>query len=421
VTGAPGTIAAPAAAAAIDPAELARRGRAAGIVSPRVDLVAGGAVLSRAALEALGPQLGVLARVLCELPARLGDDLAAAAHVLGWPADEAAVLADFAEPLDPAALMRADLVRHGGRWRLLELNCGSTVGGMTYASLAREVGLAPADGDDVLARWAAWVSARVDGPGAIVEDDGALAAMTPTLERMAAELGERLGAPVPVLGHRALRGDGRTLAHAGGALAWIYRLFDVPDLVRDPAGYAHVRAALAAGRLRCPMGPAYRLPGSKAALAALWTLRDHRALGRDEAAAVEALVPRTARLTPSHRAEALARRDELVLKPADGYGGHGVAVGREHGAAAWQAKVDEALAGPGPWVMQDYAHPETLPLTIARTDGALAEVVARPLWGVYLLDARFAGAMVRARAVTAPGAVINVAQGAAAGPVELVP
>ncbi len=407
----------------IDPAELARRARAQGIVGPRTELVAGGATQPRAQMIAVAGQLATLARALCELPARMGGDLVEAARALGAPAEDAALIGGFAEPLEPTSLMRADLIWQGGRWRLLELNCGSTVGGLTYASLRRLVGLeatsSTADGDDALACWADWLALRLAGAGALVEDEAALAQMAPTLEILARELATRLGAAVPVLGHRAPHDDDGVLGHGGVPLAWIYRLFDLPDVRRDPAGYQAIRAAVAARRLRCPMGPAYRLVGSKAALATLWALRDDRALGADEVAALEALVPRTARLVAALRAEVLARRDELVLKPADGYGGHGVTIGREQTAAAWQAHVDQALAAADAWVVQDYAHPETRTLQLGRCDGTLVELPTHPLWGLYLLDARLAGMIVRARATGTGSAVINVAQGAAAGPVEL--
>jgi uncharacterized circularly permuted ATP-grasp superfamily protein len=47
----------------------------------------------------------------------------------------------------------------------------------------------------------------------------------------------------------------------------------------------------------------------------------------------------------------IARRADLVLKPAHGYGGQSVVVGDEVGAAAWEAAVHAALDGP--WVVQE--------------------------------------------------------------------
>lgn len=46
------------------------------------------------------------------------------------------------------------------------------------------------------------------------------------------------------------------------------------------------------------------------------------------------------------------RRADLVLKPVDGFGGHGVTLGWEADEVAWQAALARAAAAPGGWVVQ---------------------------------------------------------------------
>lgn len=49
-----------------------------------------------------------------------------------------------------------------------------------------------------------------------------------------------------------------------------------------------------------------------------------------------------------------AGQQELVLKPNRSYGGQGVTIGPEVTVQAWGARIEEALANPGAWVVQAY-------------------------------------------------------------------
>ena len=115
----------------------------------------------------------------------------------------------------------------------------------------------------------------------------------------------------------------------------------------------------------------------------------------DERAALARRIPWTRVLTARRRADVLARRDALVLKPADGYGGFGISIGCEHDAAGWEAKVDAALQGH--FVVQQY-----VPLPEEEFPQRLKLVGS--FWWV---NDQFAGGFHRAAATR----VINVHQG----------
>ncbi len=83
-------------------------------------------------------------------------------------------------------------------------------------------------------------------------------------------------------------------------------------------------------------------------------------------------------------AEAVARRESLVLKPVDGLGGVGVTFGRATAPDEWAARC--AGAGAGRWVAQQVATPDLVPTP----HGPCAVV-----WGMYLVQGRPAGVLAR--------------------------
>jgi hypothetical protein len=103
------------------------------------------------------------------------------------------------------------------------------------------------------------------------------------------------------------------------------------------------------------------------------------------------------------------RKDALVLKPSEGYGGFGVTVGRSVSIATWRERVEAALEAAHPFVVQDYVAPPVI--AIARDADPMPFNVS--LWS---FAGRFAGAIMRA----SPHAVVNVHQGGVLVPVAFV-
>ncbi|MGH3693152.1 MAG: glutamate--cysteine ligase [Pseudonocardiaceae bacterium] len=87
---------------------------------------------------------------------------------------------------------------------------------------------------------------------------------------------------------------------------------------------------------------------------------------------------------PQHLAEVLDRLDELVLKPVDGYGGHGIVIGPDADRSQLAELAVTIQANPGDWVAQDLVSLSTHP-TFA---GARLEPRAVDLRAFILLGKR---------------------------------
>ena len=74
----------------------------------------------------------------------------------------------------------------------------------------------------------------------------------------------------------------------------------------------------------------------------------------DERDVIAASVPWTRLLTPEVLDDVRIRRESLVLKPNDEYGGKGVSLGWEADERRWDAALQAAAADPpGSWVIQE--------------------------------------------------------------------
>jgi hypothetical protein len=127
----------------------------------------------------------------------------------------------------------------------------------------------------------------------------------------------------------------------------------------------------------------------------------------EERAALQRRIPWTRVLNVALQHEVLERRAQLVLKPADGYGGFGVVIGAECDDALWKAKVVEALASPKVFVAQQYLPLPEEELPVFTSGGAVSLERLRVVGSFWWINDRFAGAYHRASVAR----VINVHQG----------
>lgn len=104
----------------------------------------------------------------------------------------------------------------------------------------------------------------------------------------------------------------------------------------------------------------------------------------------------------------LSRQNDMVLKPADGYGGLGVVVGRATSAADWERAVAEALEGH--WIAQEYVEPDAEPMEFILPSGEAFTCTVPAVHGLLLMGGREAGCLVRQS--PAASAVLNARQGA---------
>jgi hypothetical protein len=398
------------------PAEVGEHARSLKLIRAHEGFVVGGPHLGDDELEAVSRDVATVLDLVAALPRQLfGSDLSRFGQAVGFTSEETEIMLWSGAGDTARGFARADLARTANGFRLLELNVGSSVGGMAEASMPSLLGIHR--GDSPLAEWASMVAARVrgQGHGAIVEDDSIFASERARLEVQAEALRHSCGVPVDVVSHRSLHYRDGGLWGEGGAIGWIYPAYTARDVAADRVGYRPLQSAIQAGAVAMPVDLVVKLLGSKALLAVLWSRLDDGVLDEQAAAAVCRLVPRTRCLRADLLTEAIDQQKSLVLKPAVGAGGVGVRVGREADSASWRQVLDEALSDPArQYVLQDYHPPIVEPAVIAGPQ-ALQQLQAHFIWGIYVADGQpMSRPLMRCRALGG-SMVINYAAGAMMG------
>ena len=170
------------------------------------------------------------------------------------------------------------------------------------------------------------------------------------------ELARRLGIPLVLPGDVHMRG-GRLMAMTEGRMRTVdvvYRRTD-EDRLRDPAtGKATWLAELLLepcrnGRLACVNGLGSGVADDKLVHA---YVEEMVRFYLGEEPLIES-VPTYDLTDPGCRAEALARLDELVVKPRSGFGGHGLVVGPHARAEDVRAAARRIEERPESWVAQE--------------------------------------------------------------------
>lgn len=381
---------------------------------------------------------GALLDLLFTLPGRLfGGDLAAMAAAAGLAPVQARAVARTAAA-QPARLARADVYHDGEGFRLLEYNISSALGGWdgsvlnrwllrdpVLAAFAEEEGLEFPDTVAAVAKVILGECAGLDCPSrpvlAIADWPSSYPSFGPSLDFMARSLasygldarGCHAGQLVTRDGHLYLDG-----AHVDA----VYRFVPLSDLLDGPDAPGVAEPMIAAaerGTARMITGFSAGLFASKGCLALL-SDDDHQELfSPAERDLIDRFVPWTRTLRPGPaRAEGeqvdlvgyvLARREELILKPAQQYGGAGVLPGWTVTAEDWAQAVRAGLAGRV--VVQRRVRPATERFPEPGAPGGTREHALN--WGVFITGDDYAGTLVRGLPGRDPG-VINLSTGAGA-------
>lgn len=149
--------------------------------------------------------------------------------------------------------------------------------------------------------------------------------------------------------------DGR-LRVEGTPVDIVYKRILLHELVaREGLDHPLIRA-VRAGAVTMVNGFRCKLLHKKASLAALTDERNARLFDAGQRAAIAAHVPWTRVMEPRRTRwqdrevdlvdTVVRHRERFVIKPNDDYGGHGIVLGWETGAADWEAAVGRALEAP---------------------------------------------------------------------------
>lgn len=365
--------------------------------------------------DTFGADLLTVARLLSEVPARLGHPSAAAyARQLGY-GDVVADLIDRAAGLPEVCFGRVDALRTGDGFRTLEFNATSETGGLEWVDVAthgwrRDPAVAAALSGagvgaehatariaETLRRLSSQVTgvdkpsvALVGGPIGVEEH---AAAWFPLRDQLIAQ-----GLPTVVTGINGLtvRDDG---VYAGQSRVHVvYRIFALAQIAAVPEAVDLLRGIIDEahrGTVAVFTSVESELHRDKRTLAALTENAAILDLTLDELAAVDRIVPPTVTLPvplPTEvRERLLAERATTILKPARGYAGTGIVAGWEISDDAWAAALDAITV---PTVAQRRVVPAVEPVLAADGTAFAGESV----YGIYYLqDAGFVGGGGRVR------------------------
>ncbi|MEE1783425.1 hypothetical protein PUR71_10930 [Streptomyces sp. SP17BM10] len=390
--------------------------------------------VSEQEIGAFADDLAAIFRVLVSLPGRcFGGDLHRYGAAIGLPPELIEVMTEGATG-DPLLYARADAFHDGARFRLLELNVGSELGGVDIAQLNRAFLDVPAfrafaeanglDHTDTMAHLVAGlrgaaggvadadpvhpVVALIEGPGALGDHDGVFLSIQEDMRGHGIEL---LLGEIQELAEGA---DGKLALH-GRPVDVVLRYFAAGQIAGDPvarAALTRLNRAHAAGRtaLFTPLEGA--LFTSKAALGLLHRPEVRATLTEAEQDLVDRVLPHTWVLSgesgggdsdsdssgdtgDASYAEALAHarahRTSLVLKPGIGYSADGVVIGRDVTEEQWQEALERTAVRD--YVAQELVVPaleQVVDPQSGRTEGWVAN------WGVFVTPQGYGGAFCRA-------------------------
>lgn len=390
------------------------------IVDPGEKVVIGGQLLSEEALCRAAHSVSKILFLITDIYRNeFNSDIIKMATHLGFSPESAEIMSIFPEDIKKNVFARGDLIFSDNQWKLIELNTGTTVGGIFYASMPRLSGYRQTY--DTLHDWAKYSAQHFDFRGEIVfiEDTNALEHMKLSLHVMTRELEKFVPCKkIHILGHRDVTYDGKTLKGPHGKIDTIYRLFNERDIKNNYEEYSPILSAIKDNSVSCPMSPKFNILSNKGILALLWEKLLASQLSEEHETLVKEFVPYTFWVTETSQEEVLLRQNHLVIKPIDGNGGLNVFIGAEYSSAEWQEKINEIIRvlSPRAYVAQNYEKPPIMMTNLAHPDGKVTNELQKVIWGVFVFGEENLGGFIRAKSYTGSN-IINHANGASVGPI----
>ena len=206
------------------------------------------------------------------------------------------------------------------------------------------------------------------------------------------------GVPTIVADPRDVVFDGKVLWAEGEPIHLVYRRVLVNDIAARPDecralvdAYA-AKAVCVANTLRC------KIPHKKSFFAVLTDERYAGLFSAAEREVIAAHVPWTRLVHEDLADEIRSRREQLVLKPNDEYGGTGVTLGWESDERSWDATIERALGdyetSNRAWIVQERINVRREVFPACR-DNAVVERDMLVDFAPYLFRGRLAGFLTR--------------------------
>jgi len=215
---------------------------------------------------------------------------------------------------------------------------------------------------------------------------------------------EEAGIKTVICDPRALEFRRGKLYAQGAAVNLVYRRVLTSELLARGDGTRALREAYMAGAVCVVNSFRAKLLHKKMSLALLSDDRYQRLYTPAQRIAIQRHIPWTRRVRPELAEEIARRRETLVLKPNDEYGGKGVVLGWTVDQAEWESAIDVATTQS--YVVQEAVEIPRVPFPVA-LDGIRYLDLAVDL-DPYLFNGRAGGFMTRVSAA----ALLNVTAGA---------
>jgi len=180
---------------------------------------------------------------------------------------------------------------------------------------------------------------------------------------------EKMGVPALIADPRELVFDGKTLTARGKKIDLLYRRVLINDIVARPADCETLVKAYSANAVCVANNFRCKIPHVKAFFAVLTDERNGALFSHNERKLIRRHIPWTRVVQDvgtAHDGEHIdllsfirEKRENLVLKPSDEYGGSGVTLGWETNERDWDAAIERAisLSKPGEesccWIVQE--------------------------------------------------------------------
>jgi hypothetical protein len=394
-------------------------------------------VLQAADVASLEHDLSTLLDLLTSLPDRLFDGRTAAMCErvgINGPARQAVL-----DTVDDSSVLlaRADVVWAADGPKAIEFNIHSSLGGMDIGPLNETFLRLPVYGDFLQAEALSYCDPldsilaevlRAATDRGITRTPTVALVDWPTTYPIYADVLERVCVLMRARGIDAIHTHVGRLEERNGYL-WsgevqidvLYRIFMLEDIPEQPDLITPVIDVHRTGNVLLAMGLSAELVGNKASLALLSEATQPDLLTAEERATVDRVLPQT-RLLRRGRTTwdgescdvldvALARQNDLILKPAIGHGTLGVIPGWAVTEQRWRQALRDAEGGV--FVLQERvaAVPEQMPLLV---DDEWTTCDYDVNWGIFIHQRRYAGAMLRALPSSRSG-IISLGAGGAVG------
>ncbi|WP_078394547.1 hypothetical protein [Shouchella patagoniensis] len=296
---------------------------------------------------------------------------------------------------------RWDVIKDAnGNWKFIELNGGSTVGGLAvfklkdiYEGLDNYQNLSD---PNALVCWGKALKSLIKGKNVVfVGDKDYLEEKYSVLKVLTREL-KKHTTLVSIASPEQLMSINNYVYLNGEKVDFVYRLFTIEDVKNNYFLYKDLLRSVLLDKVMMPMG-FYQsdVLGNKNAFSLLYELAEKNQLDHHEKKVIYKYVPRTINLKNASLGYLMNNRENLLIKSALGYGGTNIFCGWKYTALEWGSLIKECNSSTHQFVVQEkifFDEQKNDYFSEQKIQSNLMNLI----WGVYIVNGRYSGSVIRA-------------------------